>query len=183
MAKLNVRKVMRQVHYWISLVVLLTGGLLATTGVLLLLKKDMDWLQPREAAASHIGMTQVRVDALVDAASAVAPRPLAWDEIDRIDVRPGKGLAKVITDDAIEYQIDLHTLDVLSTGHRGADVVEKVHDGTFFADAAKYLLMIPSGIALLILWITGVYLFFLTQVQKFRKKTGKQASATGRTTL
>lgn len=172
MAKASFRKVMRWVHYWTSLAMLLTGGLLAITGLLLLLKKDVDWLQPPVAAASRPGAASARVDALFNAASGAAARPLTWDEIDRIDVRPGDGIAKVITDEAVEYQVDLHTLEVLSTGYRGADVVEKFHDGTIFAKMAKYFVMIPSGIGLLILWITGLYLFFLVRVQRSRKKRG-----------
>ncbi|MDE8651189.1 PepSY domain-containing protein [Novosphingobium album (ex Liu et al. 2023)] len=161
---------MRLVHHWTSLAVLLTGGLVAVTGVLLLLKKDVDWLQPPVEAASRTGAAQVRVDALFNAASNAAPQPLSWSEIDRIDVRPVDGIAKVITEDALEYQVDLHTLEVLNIDHRGADIVEKIHDGTFFASWVKYYLMLPSGIALLILWLTGVYLFFLTQFQKWRNK-------------
>ena len=161
---------MRTVHFWTSLAVLLTGGLVAGSGILLLLKKDAQWLQPAVVAASHTGASDVRVDALFDAASAAAARPLRWDEIDRIDVRPADGIAKVVTDDALEYQVDLHTLDVLSTGHRGADIVEQIHDGSFFASWVKYVVMIPSGAALLILWLTGMYLFFMTLLKKNSKK-------------
>lgn len=160
---------MRLTHYWTSLAVLLTGGLVATTGLMLLLKKDIDWLQPPMASASSTSAPQARVDALFKAASGAAPAPLSWDNIDRIDVRPGDGVAKVITEEAVEYQVDLHTLEVLSTGYRGADIVEKIHDGTFFAKIAKYVLMFPSGVALLILWITGVYMFLVTHFQKRRK--------------
>jgi len=170
MAGPRLRKVMRVVHYWVSLAVLLTGGLVAVTGILLLLKKDVDWLQPPVVAASGAGAAEAGVDDLFDAASGAAPAPLRWDEIDRIDVRPGDGIAKVITDDALEYQVDLYTLEVLSIGHRGADIVEKIHDGTFFSDAVKYLAMLPTGAALLILWISGIYLFFLPRFQKWRKK-------------
>lgn len=174
MAKPGFRKLMRSIHYWTSLAVLLTGGLLAATGILLLLKKDIEWLQPPVAPASHTGISRVQVDALIEAASRAAEQPLGWDDIDRIDVRPSDGIAKVITDQLIEYQVDLHTLEVLSTGYRGADLIEKLHDGTFFADLAKYLLMMPSGIALLILWATGVYLFFLTHLQRRRKKNARR---------
>ena len=154
---------MRTVHFWTSLAVLLTGGLVAGSGILLLLKKDAQWLQPAVVAASQTGASDVRVDALFDAASAAAARPLRWDEIDRIDVRPADGIAKVVTDDALEYH-------VLSTGHRGADIVEQIHDGSFFASWVKYVVMIPSGAALLILWLTGMYLFFMTLLKKNSKK-------------
>lgn len=170
MARPRLRKLMRVVHYWVSLAVLLTGGLVAVTGILLLLKKDVDWLQPPVVAASDAGAAEVGVDAIFDAASDAAATPLSWSEIDRIDVRPSDGIAKVITDNALEYQVDLYTLEVLSIGHRGADIIEKIHDGTFFSDIVKYIIMLPSGAALLILWVSGIYLFFLPRFQKWRKK-------------
>jgi len=169
MAKPHLRKLMRVIHYWVSLAMLLTGGLVAVTGILLLLKKDVALLQPPVAAGSVAGAADVGVDALFDAASDAAATPLSWSEIDRIDVRPSDGIAKVVTDEALEYQVDLHTLEVLSIGHRGADIIEQIHDGSVFSDAGKYLVMLPSGAALLILWASGVYLFFLPRFLRWRR--------------
>ena len=170
MARPRLRILMRQIHYWSSIAILLTGGLIAVTGFLLLLKKDVDWLQPPVPEVSRTGATSARVDHLFHAASRAAPEPLEWDRIDRIDVRPSKGVAKVITDEASEYQVDLHTFEVVSIGHRGSDVVESIHDGSFFADWVKYFLMIPTAIGLFILWATGLYLFVLTEIKKRAKK-------------
>lgn len=170
MARTRLRKAMRVTHHWISLIVLITGGSLSVTGILLLLKKDIDWLQPPVVTATSSDMSDARIDALFGAASRAAPHPLRWEDIDRIDVRPSDGIAKVITESASEYQVDLHTLEVLSIGSRGADVVEKIHDGTFFGSGVKYFLMIPAGVTLFILWVSGIYLFFVGQAQKRRNR-------------
>ena len=49
--------------------------------------------------------------------------------IDRIDVRPGYGVAKVLFNDVFwEVQVDLSSGQVLSANQRTSDIIEKIHD-------------------------------------------------------
>ena len=170
MAPKRARVVIRIVHYWTTIAVILTGGLIAVTGTLLVLKKDFDWLQAPMERASAQGLSDVKVSALVDAAGRSAGRPLRGEDIDRIDVRPSDGIAKVITNDHEEFQVDIFNLEVLSTSYRTADVIETIHDGSFFGKSAKYFAILPAGIALMILWITGLVLFSITLKGKFKAR-------------
>ena len=51
--------------------------------------------------------------------------------------------------------------------YRRSDLIEQIHDGSFFSDAVKLYVFLPTGILLILMWGTGIYLFLLP---RFRKK-------------
>jgi hypothetical protein len=76
-------------------------------------------------------------------------------------VRPGKGVAKVWTQNGWEVQVDLGSARVLHSAYRRSDLIESLHDGSWFHEHAKLWLFFPAGLTLLVLWLTGMYLFVL----------------------
>lgn len=167
-------RTLRLVHYWLTAFTLVTVAVVAVTGVLLSLKKDFDVLQAPTAEASAPGLPATPLDGLLGAVvTETGSSTLGWRDVDRIDVRPRDGLAKVILNDRTEYQVDLHTLDVLQTGYRTSDFLETLHDFSVLGDWGKYLLSVPTGIALLVLWGTGAYMFIKPLLVKRRKRRAK----------
>lgn len=167
-------RTLRLIHYWLTAFTLVTVAMVAITGVLLSLKKDFDVLQPPTAAASAPGLPATPLDRLLEGIAAEPGRDaLDWRDVDRIDVRPCDGLAKVILNDRTEYQVDLNTLEVLQTGYRTSDFLETLHDFSVLGDWGKYLLSLPTGIALLVLWGTGAYMFIKPLLVKRRKRRAK----------
>jgi hypothetical protein len=51
-----------------------------------------------------------------------------WQDVERIDVRPEDGVAKVILHSRTEVQVDLATGKVLQVGYRTSDFIETIHD-------------------------------------------------------
>ena len=100
-----------------------------------------------------------------------------WSDIDRIDVRPAKGVAKVRCVNYWEVQVDLSSGRVLSSTWRRSDLIESLHDGSFFADAAKLWVFLPNGLILLGLWVSGMWLWYLPFRSRRRrlKRTAEQA--------
>ena len=49
-------------------------------------------------------------------------------------------------------------------------IIEDIHDGSWFHKNIKYWLFFPSGISLLVLWVTGFYMIVLPFAIKMRKK-------------
>ncbi|MEM9170817.1 MAG: hypothetical protein AAGC56_14335, partial [Pseudomonadota bacterium] len=97
----------------------------------------------------------------------------AWTDIARVDVKPGKGMVKIVAKNNWETQIDAATGEVLQVAYRRSDVIEALHDGSFFADWAKLYLFLPAGLVLAGLWGTGIYLFVLPQWKKAQKRARK----------
>ena len=167
-------RTLRLIHYWLTAFTLFTVAMVAVTGVLLSVKKEFDVLQPPTAEGTSPGLPATRLDQLLVAVTAEPGRSaLTWSDIDRIDVRPDDGIAKLILNDRTEYQVDLHTLEVLQTGYRTSDFVETLHDFSVLGDWGKYLLSLPTGIALLVLWGTGAYMFVKPMLVKRRKRRAK----------
>ena len=94
----------------------------------------------------------------------------SWDDIDRLDVRIEKGIVKVRGKNSWEVQIDTKTKKVLQVAYRRSDLIEQLHDGSWFNDKVKLYIFLPSGIILFILWSTGLYMFILPYTKKWKKK-------------
>ena len=146
------------------------------SGILLQVKKQAVWIQP--ATIRGEGVTpEIDWQTLLASTSAVTEAEVSsWTDIDRVDVRPGKGMAKVQCNNRWEVQVDLATGKVLASNYRRSDLIESLHDGSFFSDVAKLWLFLPNGLVLLGLWCTGIYLWWLPVGVK-RKKRKKKARA------
>lgn len=152
---------LRKVHYWGSVIIALPIAVVIGTGLLLQLKKEVTWIQPGEikTKAREVSITP---DQILKAAMAEAPLEVrSWEDVARIDIRPDRGLIKVSAVNHWELQLHATTGEVLQVAYRRSDLIESLHDGSWFHDAAKLWLFFPSGVLLLGLWLTGMYLFFL----------------------
>jgi len=170
----------RKVHYWGSIIITIPLLLIIGSGILLLLKKDINWIQP--ATIKGVGtVPAIRFEQLFESVSKVKDAEISsWKDIKRIDIQPSKGLAKVTSANNYEIQVDVETGDVLQYAYRRSDLIEALHDGTFFHDNAKYFMSLPTAVILLALLITGVVLFFqpyYVRSGRKRKSIAKHAKA------
>lgn len=89
-------------------------------------------------------------------------------ELDRIDVRPDKGMVKfVYVENYRGLQLDLTTGELLHVENRRSDLIENIHDGSYIdylfgTDGGYFKLIYTSlmGMALLTFTITGFWLWF-----------------------
>ncbi len=151
----------RKLHRWGAVVVALPLILIISTGLLLQVKKQIPWIQPpTQAGVSDI--PSLTFDEILQAARAVPEASIqTWDDIDRLDVRPGNGIVKIRAKNRYEVQLDAATGEVLQIAYRRSDLIESLHDGSFFHDRAKLYVFLPAGAILLALWLTGMYLWIL----------------------
>lgn len=133
------------------------------SGILLLLKKELAWIQPPTQKGSvQAPAPGVGFETILRAASSVAEAVIAdWSDVERLDVRPAKGIVKVQAKNDWELQVDLGTGEVLQAAYRRSDWIEAIHDGSFFHPAVKTWVFLPSAVVLLGMWATGIYLFLL----------------------
>jgi hypothetical protein len=150
-------------------------GLVIATGLLLMVKKDFAWIQPPTMEGEAPDDVPVQdFGALFAAARALPEMEIEdWRDLDRVDVKPGKGVIKFVSHNRWEAQIDTETAEVVQLSYRRSDLIESLHDGSFFSDEVKRFVFLPSGVVLLILWGTGIYLFFLPHAKKHMKARGK----------
>jgi len=168
----NWKRLLRQVHYWLSLAVFLPAGIMFAAGSVLMLKKEIDWIQPAtERGVLSEQIPTASYDQMVEASRAYPQAGITqWSDIDRIDLRIGRGIAKLRSNTGWEVQIDTSTGEVLRVAERRSDWIESIHDGSFFADEAKLYLFLPTGLLLIVMWGTGIYLFLLPRMRKRKKR-------------
>ncbi|MEM6415230.1 MAG: PepSY-associated TM helix domain-containing protein [Pseudomonadota bacterium] len=163
---------LRQIHHWGSLLVMLQMGIVISAGLLLMLKKEIDWIQPPTIKGTTPDTLPTKsIEELFQIARLIPELELnEWRDLSRVDVKPQKGIVKIVSANNWEVQIDLTTGETLQVAYRRSDIIEQLHDGSFFADWIKLYVFFPSGIVLLVLWGSGIYLFFLPYWKRFRKK-------------
>lgn len=161
----------RKIHHWGSIIIAPVLIVMIGTGVILQLKKDVNWIQPPTIAGEVRGLEATLPAAslvqMFEAAKAVPEAGIrSWADLARVDFKPDKGVVKFVSSSSWEIQVDTATAEVLQVAYRRSDLIETIHDGSFFAGWAKLYLFLPAGIGLLFLWLTGVYLFSLTEIKK-----------------
>lgn len=169
------RKYSRSIHLWLSLVIFIPVIIVIASGLLLQVKKEFDWIQPPTQKAQN-SMPTLSFDNVLNAVRQVPQANLNdWDDIDRLDVRPAKGIIKVRGKNHWEVQLNAQTGDVLQVAYRRTDTIEAIHDGSWFFDGAKLWLFLPAAILLFVLWVTGIVMLITTLKSKYRKKKYQQS--------
>jgi hypothetical protein len=168
---MNTNVSIRKLHYWTSIVIALPASILLASGLLLQTKKDWGWVQPPEQRGSA-ATPQVSLEAILAAVAGEAQLGVdGWADVNRIDLRPGKGLAKVWLHSGWEVQVDLGTAAILHVAYRRSDLIESIHDGSYFAgNWTKLGVFLPTGAALLFLWLSGLWLFLIPILAKRRRR-------------
>jgi len=140
------------------------------SGILLQLKKEWSWVQPPTAKGKGDTPT-VSLDAIFEATKSVPEAEVSgWNDIDRLDLQPRRGVVKVQAKNRWEVQIDLQTAKVLQVAYRRSDLIESLHDGSFFDDRVKLWVFLPVAVIVFTLWGTGIYLFFLPIIVRWSKR-------------
>jgi uncharacterized iron-regulated membrane protein len=173
----NWRVWMRKGHRWAAILIALPFLLVILTGLLLQLKKDWSWVQPPTARGTGKAPA-VSFDAILEAAKSAPEAGIqSWADVDRLDVRPDRGLVKVQAKSGWEVQVDTGSGKVLQTEYRRSDLIETLHDGSWFGDRAKLLVFLPVAVVVLGLWVSGVYLFILPWGVRWRRRRERRAAA------
>lgn len=169
----KVLRVFRKIHRWTGAALFVFFFVVAVTGLLLGWKKHSGGLL---LAPSYKGTTTEMHRWLpVDSLHSIACRVLHEQvdaslslDMDRIDIRPDKGMAKfVFADHYNGIQLDMATGKVLHIEKRRADFIEKIHDGSILDQylhtgngQIKLFYTTVIGLALLVFTVTGFWLWY-----------------------
>ena len=158
----NLNRLSRKIHHqaalWAALPILIIIG----SGLILQVKKEFIWIQPPTQMGSKYQLNLSPQQILESAKQAPNAAVQSWQDIERLDIRPAKGVVKVKAKNRWEIQIHMGTGEVLQEAYRRSDLIESIHDGSFFHDRVKLWIFLPVGIVLLGLWITGTFIFVNT---------------------
>ncbi|MFT4633407.1 MAG: putative iron-regulated membrane protein [Candidatus Azotimanducaceae bacterium] len=180
--KIKWQKFHRKTHYWGALLCALPIVVVLSTGLLLQVKKQFAWIQPT-TISTESRSPQLTFDEILDISKTIPEANITeWRDIERLDVQPSKGVIKVRSKNDWEVQLDQRSGTVLAVNYRRSDIIESIHDGSFFSDSTKLYIFLPAAIILFWLWISGMYLFFKTLIVR-RKHKQKMLSKTSQPEL
>lgn len=161
----------RWLHRKIAVPLLLFFFVISLTGLLLGLKKNTGLLAPTQKGVSAdlsqwISMDSLHRIALAVYRDSIAPGQQA--ELDRIDVRPDKGIAKfTFKGNYWGVQLDCANGRLLLVEKRHSDFIEDLHDGSFLdnmigtgGEEIKVVYSTVMGLSLLLLVVSGFWLWY-----------------------
>ena len=155
----------RRYHRYIGLFLIIFVLISALTGILLAWKKESAVLQPPTTKGDSKELEDwMPVEELAEIAQKALVEQYPEQEgnaIDRMDVRPSKGVVKVLFEKGWwEVQVDGATGQVNSIAKRNSDWIEAIHDGSIISDGFKLVSMNMLGLGLLLLTATGFFLWY-----------------------
>ena len=164
-------------HRWTGIILALVFLNLAGTGFLLLKKKDYAWVQPPVQKGASGGVADfITLQELFQIVfNQGHPDFRSLEDIDRVDFRPEHRVHKVRSrHHHSEIQVDAVTGGVLSVDWRPSDLLESLHDGSFFAGWVHewFMPVVPFG--LLFLSGSGLYLWLAPKIRRRRHRGEKR---------
>jgi uncharacterized iron-regulated membrane protein len=169
----------RKVHYWASAILAVPLFIIISAGAVLQLKKHWTWVQPPEQRGS-VKEPKIELSTILESLKAEPSLHVSsWDDVNRLDVRPDKGVVKAWLKSDWEAQIDLGTGEILQIWFRRSDWIESIHDGSIFGDVVKIGIFFPTAIGLLLLWLGGMWMWlypFLARKRVRRTKMQPKAA-------
>lgn len=166
---MKLSKLSRVSHRWGSIIALLPITIIVFSGIVLQLKKESAYIQP---PTQHGAGTEPAIgfDRILEVVRTVPEAEIeSWEDVDRLDVRPGKGVVKVQCKNRYEVQIDIETAEILQVAFRRSDLIESIHDGSYFNEHFKLWVFLPAGIVLATLVLTGLHLFLLPHLARRKR--------------
>ncbi len=166
-------RLFRKIHRFTGASLFLFFVVVSVSGLLLGWKKHSGGLILEKSFSGKssnpqdwLPLSKLQQNALEFAQKEVSPTSSL--EIDRIDVRPDKGMVKfVFVQDYWGLQLDMTTGEVLHFERRRADFIENIHDGSIvdliFGISGGYIKLVYTsvmGLSLLTFTITGFWLWF-----------------------
>ena len=165
-------RVARRIHRTMGIFLFALFLLIGSTGLLLGWKKHSGgYILPKSYSGVSTDQAKwLSIDALSQRAFTIAREQIDPDlslELERIDIRPDKGMVKyVFLDGYWGLQLDCTTGELLHIERRRSDFIENIHDGSIFDhylgtsdEQIKLGFTSVGGLALLGFSITGFWIW------------------------
>lgn len=167
----------RKIHKYIAITTFVFMFIIAATGLLLAWKKEFKFIPPTQKDTNNL--PSLSIDEIEKIATTYILENTDLDpEVNRLDVRPRQGVAKVRFEHHYsEVQVGIKSGEILSVKTRTSDIIEQIHDGSILDflfktnnEAVKKTYVTMTCLALMFLSVTGFYLWWNPRRIKKLKK-------------
>lgn len=170
---------LRALHKTIGLIACLFLLVISATGFFLAMKSRFAWIRPEtQSGAEMVSLASAQsLEAIAQAAYAAgSPHLKSIDDVDRFEYHVDKNVMKLTSKDGYaEVQVDVATGKVLSVGTRNDQLLEDIHDMSYFADWVHGYGLPVIALFLFVLALTGICLYFVPVFRrmKFRREKAR----------
>jgi len=153
------RRWSRKLHQFMAWLVIAPSVLIFSTGVLLLLRQNVAWIQPPAVMGTQAGLPVIGMDRAFEVARSVPEAGISsWQDLSSIDIKPAKGTLAFRARNGYEVQVDGVSGVVLSAAPRRTSFLIELHQGTYFHPKAMTWWTLPVGLGLLSLSVSGLFM-------------------------
>jgi len=160
----------RWIHQKLAIPTFIFLFIISATGLLLGIKKQTGLLAPTQEGVSKDLSHWLPIDSLSKIAVTILHDSVDTrlsPELDRIDIRPQKGVVKyVFADHYWGLQLDGTTGKLLQIEKRNSDLIENIHDGSILdklfdsGESMKATYSVLLGGSLMVLVVSGFWLWY-----------------------
>jgi len=144
----------RKYHRIISLIIFLPFLLMVITGLLLQVRQNAEFIQPKA-----IKMDYEINKPLLDFEEIIRASNVGKEEIDQIIFKPEKFHLALRLKNGNELQIHPQTGEILKSSPRLTGLLIDLHQGSFFSSWGQYLIFLPAGVGVLFLIVSGLVIY------------------------
>lgn len=143
---------LRKWHGWIGLIVSLPLALITLTGIVLQLRNQFEWIQPKSVNSE--------MSKEMPLLTFEAAMKLSGDEkVDQVIYRPEKRNLAIRLKNGEELQVHPQTGEVLKRSMRRTNFLIDLHQGTWLGSFGQYFIHFVTGLGLAILIVTGIWIY------------------------
>jgi uncharacterized iron-regulated membrane protein len=142
---------LRKWHRKVSLIIALPLLLVVLSGLVLQLRNQSEWIQPKTVSAPR-GYEVIHFNRLIQGLN------ISEKEVDQVIYRPGKNNISLRLKSGEEIQVDPANGRVLKRAMRRTGWLIELHQGSIFGSIGQYGIFFLTGIGMVFLIITGVML-------------------------
>lgn len=163
-------KLIRKYHRRLSIIFALPVLIIVVTGILLILRSKLNFIQTPAPKVESITIEKVRpVSEVILKLKNLPNNSIDSKNITSIIYKPAKNLYSIRTKDYREINLHPETLELLSVGPKLSTLLIQLHEGSFFSKSVRDYIFFPTSLILLFLWGTGLILFFYPKFIRGRK--------------
>ncbi|PTM06964.1 MAG: peptidase [Bacteroidetes bacterium] len=167
----------RKLHRFIAIPLVAFMFLVGVTGLLITWKDQLQF-KPKTQESIANNRTLISLDIIKNNAIKHIENLNLSPEINRIDYRPDKGIAKVRFENHFtELQVDCYSGEIVSVKQRTADLIEMIHDGSIIdylfknqSTPIKLLYSSATSLGLMLLSFSGFMLWLKPKKIKYIKQ-------------
>lgn len=157
-------------HRWIAILITIPLLITTITGVLLLLRQQLDWVQPSSLKQAHV-VQWATMDSVLDSITHNKHTKIkSWKDISSVIYKPSKGTIQIRTKKKILIQLNGASAQVLSVKPRRTGWLIQLHEGSYWGKDIRRYIFLPAAIGLLFLLISGGILTFKYYKRKWKKR-------------